>query len=113
MSLPTTTPQYGSAERSPEPDQALNTQSQINTVVSQKKQFHLPIVIVLLVIYGIALYGIVGYSIYTKNSLNATSRIGQTATGTVPQPLPQFVESSDKSSSGSFEFITILLYFPC
>jgi hypothetical protein len=108
MSLPTTTPQYETAERSPEPNQSLNTQSQINAIIPQKKQFRLPIVIILLVIYGIALYGIVGYSIYTKNSLKTAVRSNQTTTAGAPLPLPQFTESSPVSSSGSFGFVSTL-----
>lgn len=110
MSLPITTPQNGSAERVSEPNEALNTQSQIHAIIPQKKQFRLPIVIILLVIYGLVLYGIVGYSIYMKNSLKSETRNEQTTTASASLQLPQFVESSERSSTSSFGVISTMVF---
>ncbi len=74
---------------------------------SQKRQFRIPVVIILLIIYGIVLYGIVGYSIYKKNALESSSYTEQASSDKEPPQLPEFVESSNKSSTLSYEDITL------
>lgn len=79
---------------------------QADTSDSKKTRFRIPIGIILLIIYGIVLYGIAGYSIYKKNPLENSSYTEQALSDKESLQLPKFVESSGKSSSGSFEFIT-------